>query len=456
MRHEQDDNAEPVAGESHRLITGPLPAPAQRTQRAHASRFRQNIVRIASGMVAGQAIVIGATPLLTRLYQPEDFGALAVFTAMHAIVTVSFTLKYDLSIILPKDQDTAVRLTALTLSVSLLFSSLLLIALLIGYCGFGAPKDMHYLLLPLSAVLAAAYTCAQQWGARASDYRQVANSQVLNAICNVSTSLVLAVVAVGFLGGLVVGFVAGLAGSLIYLWHGHRTSRCARPGPTITFAELIKEAREYRRFPIYVLPSSFLAILGQSAQPFLLQAMFSMREVGLYAVASRFLLMPGALVGGAVSEAFRPEFVDRLQRGLPVTPFLHNTLCKLGLFAIPVFGIFYLVAPSLFGIVFGKTYFESGVLARYLCLGVFAQFMSQPFGYVFVATGHVRLGLLTQIAMTVLPLLGLTLGGITNNLEHALLWSALLTVASCVGMVGLAYRCCRQSDQLAAGRTGHV
>lgn len=456
MRHERDGNVEPAAGENHRLISGSRSAPTSVGRRPTASRFRQNIVRIATGTVASQAIVIGATPLLTRLYGPEDFGALAVFTALHAIVTVSFTLKYDLSIILPKDHDTAVRLTALTVSVSLLFSSALLAALLIGHFGFGVPAHAHYLLLPLSAVLGATYTCAQQWGARANDYRHFARSQVLNAATSVSTALLLAVIATGLIGGLVAGFVAGLAAGLIYLWHGRRAARGEQPRPAIAIATLIDSAREYRRFPMYVLPSTFLAVLGQSAQPFLLQAMFSLREVGYYAIASRFLLVPGALIGGAVAEAFRPEFVDRLQRGLAVTPFLRNTLRKLALFALPVFGIFFLVAPSLFGLVFGSTYVESGVLSRYLCLGVFAQFISQPFGYVFVATGHVRLGLLTQIVMTTLPLAGLTVGGLTRNLEHALLLSSLLTVASCAAMVGLAYRCCRQNDLSATGGGEHA
>lgn len=60
------------------------------------SRFRKNILRIASGSTASQVIVIGATPLLTRLYSPEEFSALAVFAAAYAIFVGLFTLKYDL------------------------------------------------------------------------------------------------------------------------------------------------------------------------------------------------------------------------------------------------------------------------------------------------------------------------------------------------------------------------
>lgn len=444
--------------------TGPLeplmaasePSPLRGRAVQTASRFQRNIVRIATGMVASQAIVLAATPLLTRLYRPEDFGALAVFMALHAIIAGLFTLKYELSIILPRDDDKAVELTALTVSISLLLSLLLMAALGAGHFGAGMPAHGYYLLLPLSAVLSAAYTCAQQWGARANDYSRFARSQVLNAVVNVGTTLLLAVVATGLSGSLMAGFVVGLGAGLAYLGYGFWRAHGARRGTAVHLAGLAAAAREYRHFPLYVLPSTFIATLGLSAQPFLLQAMFSMKEVGYYAIASRFLLVPGALIGGAVAEAFRPEFVDRLQRGLEVSSFLRRTLRKLALFALPIFGIFFLVAPPLFELLFGNVYRESGTLSRYLCVGVLAQFVSQPFGYVFVATGHVRLGLLVQSIATAVPLVGLVLGGLSGRIEDALLLSSLLTLAACALLVGLAYRCCKLNDRALAAGAGHV
>lgn len=420
------------------------------------SRFRHNVVRIATGTIASQVIVVGATPLLTRLYRPEDFGALAVFTALHAIVAGLFTLKYELSIILPREQDKAVDLTVLTVSISLLLSLVLLASLCVGHFGFGIPSHGYYLLLPLSAVLAAAYTSAQQWGARTNDYRCFARGQVVNALANVGASLLLAVIADRLFGGLVAGFVVGLAAGLVYLWLGFLKARDSKHPPVVRTTSLAKAAKEYRHFPLFVLPSSFVATLGLSAQPFLLQALFSLREVGHYAIAYRFLLLPGALVGGAVAEAFRPEFVGRLNNGLETSSLFRRTLRKLALFALPVFGAFFLVAPSLFAFVLGDTYRTSGDLSRYLSIGVLAQFISQPFGYVFVATGHVRLGLLVQTAVTTLPLIGLVLGGLSGDMERALLLSSLLTFTGSALMVALAYRCCKRSDLAAAGATPHA
>jgi O-antigen/teichoic acid export membrane protein len=389
-------------------------------------------------------------PLLTRLYAPEDFGALAVFAALHAILAGLFTLKYDLSIILPAGDDKALDLTLLTVTLSALLSSLLFAGVAVGHLAFGALPP-YYLLLPLSTLLAAGYTCGQQWGARKGDYGRFARSQVVNATANVATGVMLAIAASLVLGNLVAAFVTGLGAGLAYLMYDSWRNR-AELKLADRFARLVATAREYRRFPLYVLPSSLMMTLGISGPPFVLQALFSLQEVGHYAIASRFLLIPGALVGGAVSEAFRPELVDRINRGEQVSSFVLRTTWRLMLVAIPFFALFFLIAPMLFSFLFGEDYRLSGILSRYLALGVLAQFIAQPLGYVFVATHNVRLGLFLQSTLTMLSLIGLVVGGLYGGLEEALLLSSFLTFAVASVLVLLAQRCCRAIDRALPSR----
>ncbi|WP_296527368.1 oligosaccharide flippase family protein [Rhodoferax sp.] len=414
------------------------------------------MLRIATGSLASQAIVIGATPILTRLYGPEEFGALAVFAAAYAIFVGLITLKYDYSIILPRNHDKAVDLTVLTLSISLVLSLIFLALLGVSHLSLGVPMQWYFFLLPLSTILGSAYTCAQQWCARASDYRPFARSQVMNSLVNVGTSVLLAIATAKLSGSLVMGFVAGLTAGLLYISIKFLRSSVGNRFLNFRLSRLANTAMEFKRFPLYVLPSSLLATLGMNAPPFLFQTMFSLQEVGYYAIANRFLMVPSSLVGGAVAEAFRAEFVDRHKLGIKNAVFFRNTLRKLVLVALPIFGSFSLIAPSLFALLLGETYRDSGVLSRYLCIGVLAQFISQPFHYVFVATGHVRLGLFIQSALTVLPVLAIILGGLSGSMERAVLFAALLTFVLSVLLVGLAYRCCKHSDSVATGEVEHA
>ena len=50
--------------------------------------FARSVTVLAGGTALGQAIVTLASPLLTRLYGPEDFGVLALYTAILSILLV--------------------------------------------------------------------------------------------------------------------------------------------------------------------------------------------------------------------------------------------------------------------------------------------------------------------------------------------------------------------------------
>jgi len=410
------------------------------TSPVRGSRFRSNIVRIATGTMASQVIVIGSTPLLTRLFGPEAFGALALFTALNALLVGLSTLKYDLSIILPADDGEATQLTRLTLTSSALFALLLMLGLVLGRCLLGPKVHPFYFLLPLSILLAAAYTCSQQWAARGNDYRRFSHSAVIGAIVNVAVAFAIGLTMRDALYGLVVGWVSGLAASFAYASAGQWRKSASKYHD---WRKLWSAAHAHRRFPYFVLPSSLAQTLGSSAQPFILQALFSLRDVGHYAIANRFMLVPSTLVGSAIAEAFRAEFVDRMKRGEAVSQFFRATLSKMVLMGLPVFLLLMLTAPVLFETAFGADYLEAGILARYLAAGVLAQFAAQPFAYVFVATGHVRRGLAIQFATTALPLLALAYGGLHADVAMAFGVASGVSFVLSILLVAMAYEACR-------------
>ncbi|MBC7345458.1 MAG: lipopolysaccharide biosynthesis protein, partial [Clostridia bacterium] len=50
------------------------------------SSFARNVAVLAGGTAVGQAIVVLASPILTRLYTPGDFGVLAVYSSLLGIL----------------------------------------------------------------------------------------------------------------------------------------------------------------------------------------------------------------------------------------------------------------------------------------------------------------------------------------------------------------------------------
>ena len=52
------------------------------------SSFTRNVLTLMSGTTIAQAIPLAISPILTRIYSPEDFGVLALFNTICVILAL--------------------------------------------------------------------------------------------------------------------------------------------------------------------------------------------------------------------------------------------------------------------------------------------------------------------------------------------------------------------------------
>src|SRR5690606_4153532 len=81
-----------------------------------ANVFR-GMTTLALGVAVARGIGIIAIPVLTRLYTPEDFGALSVFVAVIAILAPILSLRYVAALPLPRRNSTAANLFVLSMGL---------------------------------------------------------------------------------------------------------------------------------------------------------------------------------------------------------------------------------------------------------------------------------------------------------------------------------------------------
>ena len=67
------------------------------------SEFSKNVLTLMTGATIAQAIPIAISPILTRIYTPEDFGIFALFIAITTIFGTIANGRYELAIMLPKN-----------------------------------------------------------------------------------------------------------------------------------------------------------------------------------------------------------------------------------------------------------------------------------------------------------------------------------------------------------------
>ena len=73
---------------------------------------------LVSGNVLGQSAVLLASPILTRLYTPEEFGVFAIFASLLGIVGIVSGLRYELAIPLTLTDGSAANILALDLDAT--------------------------------------------------------------------------------------------------------------------------------------------------------------------------------------------------------------------------------------------------------------------------------------------------------------------------------------------------
>lgn len=405
--------------------------------------MHRNILRLVSGAFFSQALLLGATPFLTRIFKPEAFGALAVFSAYYALTIPITTLKYDAAVVLPRSNKTALDITAIVVIIATFVAALTGVMILLIAKGWLTYDAGLNLCLPVALWLGAMQTLIQQWSARICDYRHFTRSQIIGAILNVGICI-----AMGFFFGsrasfLVLGFVCGLAGSVVYMVYVY--SDRIQLLTCFTISRLWRRAVIYSHFPGLVLPTTLLLSVGQNSLPLILKTNYSPGEIGQFALANRFLLIPAALIGGAFAEAFRAELNKRNRQRLDVSSLLSNTLRRLLVVAIPIFGVLVLGAPIIFSNIFGNGYEYSAQVAQAMAPGVAAQFIGHPFSCVFVVLRRPGYGMCAQFLTTVGPFAFLAIAAVLNkSLVFSLHTYSIASIFFMSIMLFLAFKLCSQ------------
>jgi O-antigen/teichoic acid export membrane protein len=408
-------------------------------------RMLRNLTQLASGTIVAQVVLALAMPMLTRLFAPDAFGVTAIFSAAYALLIPLVTLKYDQAIVLPKSRTRAQALGSMVMTIATANSIVVFVGVVSWIYFFQKQREIAFLLLPLAIWLGAAYTLMQQWSSRASNYAHYARSQVVGALVNVSICAGFALAWSADPLFMVLGFTASIGVALMY------TIRSFNGWPygttTAKVRGIARQAIVYRHFPLLVLPTALVTIFGANGIPFVLAPQYSLAEVGMFAVTQRVLLIPGAIVGGAIAEAVRAEFAARQRTREQVTPIFKGTLTWILVLASAFFGTIYLVAPVAFGFVFGPQYAESGPIAQVLIPAAFSHFACAPFMYVFVILRRPAMGLLGQVLIALLPMGALILMSFSSvPLVEALRTYSLCTLGGAAIMLTLVYRGCLSFD----------
>jgi O-antigen/teichoic acid export membrane protein len=367
-----------------------------------SSSFFKNVITLMTGTGIAQAIPIALSPILTRIYSPEEFGLFALYAGFAAILVVVATGRYELAIMLPEKERDAATLIKLSFALSILVSTMVLFSILL----FGHEiaillgNEEIYLwlyLLPISLLITGLYQNMNYWLNRKKDFKLLASNRVLQSSITGMGQLGAGALSFGGLG-LLFGSLLGQGITLFTLvkkiW-----SRDSIHFKSFKLKSFKKIALRYRSFPAFDVPTSLLNVGATHAPNILFPIYFSPAYAGFYYLTQRVLQAPISLIATSVLDVFKEEASHQFRNTGQAKHIFIKTFKWLLLISVLPSVLLFLLIEDVFVLVFGKDWAMAGTYAKIMVPALSIRLIANPLSFMIYIAEKQVWNLVTMMAL---------------------------------------------------------
>jgi len=382
-----------------------------------------------TGTTIAQAIPIAISPILTRIYTPEDFGLFALFIAITSIFGSIANGRYELAIMLPKKDEDAINIFALgfiiTSSVSLLL--LLLVMLFHDYFVMLLNNDeigFWLYFIPIAVFFIGLFNILNYFNTRRKNYKDIANATIIK-------SIVLAIVqlSIGFMKQGASGLISGQILSQMFA-NLRLLKNILKDKVLISKIKMIALAKRYKDFPKF----SMWAILANNLSihfiNILMSIFYSVSTLGFYSLVQKILSMPMILIGGSISQVFFEKASHEKKIGNNLNDIFIQALKKLLFISIPLFLILFFMVEDLFAFVFAEEWRVAGVYAQIVIPLFLSRFIVSAFTMIPIIYTELKVDLFFQVGMLLLSFIIIYLSYVGNLdfITYLMFYSLIISV----------------------------
>jgi len=364
-----------------------------------------NVLRVGGGGAVGQFLVIAASPLLTRLFEPTDFGVYAIYTSVVIVAGTVACLRFDVAIPVPRLDSTAVALGRL--ATGTLLTIAVLSAIFVAVAVAGRLGGLKLSLTPgaaaglifLGVVGYGGYQLLNYWAIRRHLYKSLAQTRVTRGVMQVVFQVATGLIGTGAVG-LMLGHALGHLSGLVAIGRDFFRHLVRRP---LKWSRLLWTARRYRRFAVFSTPAALISSATLQLPPVLLALLYDPVAAGYFAIAQRVVATPAGIIGLAISQVFMSETMVLVRSSRRKMRVLYlRALASTFIIGLVPIGLIAVGGPWLFGLVFGDQWSEAGNFVRAMSIMFITQFAVYPVSQTLHAIERTDLQLLYDIVRMVL------------------------------------------------------
>ena len=368
-------------------------------------QFLKNISVLVVGTSLAQSFTILASPILSRLYTPEQFGQYGTFIVSVGLLSTIAALSYEMAIVKQSKSSKANQIFQICLFIA--FSTSSVIFLLASMFGFFIEIPFA-ILVPIAMLLYAVNNAIYSLLNRYELYPLLAKAQILR-----SGSIVLLQVTFGYLSFTYYGLaLAAIVAALITFIYGYfqfiAIYKIGRFPSIKTTKILLTENIDFAR---YGVPQNLMSYVSANSPVFILSFYFGLAVVGSYFFAMKLVQIPANFFGAAIKRVFYRR-AEVLKSDVELLLKLYVRMTSLmTIIIVPVMILWFFNAEKIFPLIFGAGWDSAATISKWLLIWFGLQFVMAPTRSLFLVfdiqrnmlifdtiLGFLRLGLLVGLA----------------------------------------------------------
>ena len=334
------------------------------------SQYVKNISILVGGSSLAQLLIVLSSPILSRIYNGEDYGLYGTYISIGIILVGVMTFRYDQAIVLEKDDADSMLLAKASIFFSVIVFILCFVVLwffsdeIIDLFGLNIDRKTA-ILIPVYPLLVSVIGVMAFLFTKTGLFKSMSIVQIAKSAFVVAGQISFSIIFSDYLG-LLLGQFLGLTMALImsfFLWGDNKSFVSA-----ISIMRSKELLKKHIDFPTYTLPQNLINSFSQNIPTILLTTLFGLEVAGFYWFTVRILQMPVFVVGLSIRKVFLKRASELHNEGKSFLDlFLKSTLGLVIVGLVPAIILFFF-GEDLFEFVFGREWEVAGTYSGYLAI----------------------------------------------------------------------------------------
>jgi len=307
------------------------------------SEFVKNVAVLTSGAMVAQIFGYALSPVITRLYTPEETAELSIYGLIVAVGAAIGTARYEHALPLLKTDRESFRIYLFLLrivGVTVLVTTVLTIVPILFSTTF--ESQIFYLLIPIGIILLAINNAGTTWAIRTKSFRDISYSKISNSLIGNGLKVVFGWFSFGYIG-LIFSFLIGFAISVFWFIRKFFSTKKEMQLKYKSKGNYAL-AKRYSEFPRINLPHVLMDLTRDLILAAFLVQLFSKEDYGLYDHTFKILRLPTIFIGASIGQVFYQKCAEKYNSKEDILPILYKAIKILSLVTIlPFLVVFFLV-----------------------------------------------------------------------------------------------------------------